>query len=55
MAPYNPRHSLLIVIIGLIVDNSEESELVNALGCGHDTQPVAELLLLEEFLRPIPH
>jgi hypothetical protein len=45
--------TLLIIIIRLIVDHIEEPELIDTLGCGHDTQPVAELLLLEEFLRPV--
>ena len=41
---------LLVVIIRLIVDHVEESELVYALGGGDDTEPVTKLLLLEELL-----
>jgi len=41
---------LLIVIIALLVDDVEESELVDTLAGRHDTEPVTELLLLEELL-----
>jgi hypothetical protein len=41
---------LVLILIGLVVDNVEEAELVHALGGGNDTKPVTELLLLEELL-----
>jgi hypothetical protein len=41
---------LLVIILSLVVDDVEEAELVDALGCGNDTEPVTELLLLEELL-----
>lgn len=48
-----PRTSdLVLILIRLIVDDVEEAELVHALGGGHDAEPVAELLLLEELLGP---
>jgi uncharacterized integral membrane protein len=42
--------NLLVILVGLIVDNVEEAELVDALGGGNDAEPVTELLLLEELL-----
>jgi len=44
---------LLVILLTLLVDDVEESELVNTLGGGNDTEPVTELLLLEELLCPI--
>ena len=41
---------LLLIILSLVVDDVEEAELVNTLGGGDDTEPVTELLLLEELL-----
>lgn len=41
---------LLVILLTLLVDNVEESELINTLGCRDDTKPVTELLLLEELL-----
>lgn len=41
---------LLLIILSLVVDDVEEAELVDTLGGGDDTKPVAELLLLEELL-----
>jgi hypothetical protein len=41
---------LLVILIGLVVDDVEEAELVHALGGGDDAEPVTELLLLEELL-----
>lgn len=43
---------LVIVLIGLVVNDVEELELVDTLGGGDDTEPVTELLLLEELLGP---
>ena len=43
---------LLIIIVTLLIHHVEESQLVDTLACRYHTQPVAELLLLEEFLRP---
>jgi len=44
---------LLVILVGLVVDNVEEAELVDALGSGNDAEPVTELLLLEELLGAI--
>lgn len=44
--------SLLVILVGLVVDDVEELELVDALGGRDHAEPVAELLLLEELLRP---
>ena len=44
---------LLVVLVGLVVDNVEEAELVDTLGGGNNTEPVTELLLLEELLGTI--
>ena len=41
---------LLVILVGLVVDNVEEAELVDTLGGGNDAEPVTELLLLEELL-----
>ena len=50
-----PSHGLflLIIIIRLIVDDVEEAKLVDALARADDAEPVAQLLFLEEFLRPV--
>jgi len=45
---------LLIVLLIGIIDNVEESELVNTLGGRDNTEPISQLLLLEELLCPIP-
>ena len=44
---------LLVILVRLIVDDVEEAKLIYALGGGNDTEPVTELLLLEELLSPI--
>lgn len=41
---------LLVIVLSLVVDDVEEAELVDTLGGGNDTEPVTELLLLEELL-----
>lgn len=41
---------LLVIVLLSVVHDVEEAELVNALGGGDDTEPVTELLLLEELL-----
>jgi hypothetical protein len=46
---------LLVIILGLVVDDVEEAELVDALGGGDDAEPVTELLLLEELLGAVSH
>jgi hypothetical protein len=43
---------LLVIILSLVVDNVEEAKLIDTLGCGHNTEPIAELLLLQELLCP---
>jgi len=45
--------NLLIILVRIVVDDVKESELVHALGGGDHTQPISQLLLLEEFLRQI--
>lgn len=44
---------LLVVLVSLVVDDVVELELVDTAGGGHDAQPVAKLLLLEELLGPV--
>jgi hypothetical protein len=44
---------LIILLIG-IIDNVEEAELVDTLGRRDDTEPISQLLLLEELLCPDP-
>jgi hypothetical protein len=41
---------LVLILLSLVVDDVEEAELVDTLGGGDDTEPVTELLLLEELL-----
>lgn len=43
---------LLVVLVSLVVNDVEELELVDTSGGGDDTEPVTELLLLEELLGP---
>ena len=47
-----PRDHLVVVVIGVVVHNVEELELVDPLASGDDAEPVAELELLEELLGP---
>jgi ribosomal RNA-processing protein 12 len=49
----NIRIILLIIIIALLPNNIEELQAVLALTRADDTQPIAQLLLLEELLRQI--
>lgn len=44
--------TLLVILVSIVVDDVEELELVDTLGGGDDTEPVTELLLLEELLGP---
>lgn len=44
--------NLLVIILNLVIDNVEELELVDATRGGHDTEPITQLLLLEELLGP---
>lgn len=44
------RLILLVVLVSLVVNDVEELELVDTTGGGNDTEPVTELLLLEELL-----
>jgi len=46
--------SLLIVLLIGIIDNVEESELVDTLGGRDNTEPISQLLLLEKLFCPIP-
>lgn len=41
---------LLVVVIGLVVDNVEELQLVHSLRGRYDAEPITELHLLEELL-----
>lgn len=41
---------LFVIILSLIIDDIEEPELVDALRSGDDSEPVSQLLLLEELL-----
>ena len=47
------NHLLIILLIG-VVDNVEEAELVDTLGGRDNTEPISQLLLLEELLCPEP-
>lgn len=47
------ENPLLVVLLSLVVDDVVELELVDTLGGGDDTEPVTELLLLEELLGPV--
>jgi len=47
-------NSLLIVLLISIVDDVEEAQLVDSLGGRDDTEPISQLLLLEELLCPNP-
>ena len=51
--PFPVAHILILVLVCIVVHHVEEPELVHALARAHDAQPVAQLLLLEVFLRPI--
>lgn len=44
---------LLIILVRIIIDNIEEPELIHPLRGRYHPQPITELLLLEEFLRPV--
>lgn len=43
---------LLVIFISVIVNNVEESELIDTLACRNDSQPISQLLLLQELLGP---
>ena len=44
--------SLLVIVVSVLVNDVEELELVNSFASGDNTEPVAELELLEELLGP---
>jgi hypothetical protein len=44
------RKGLLVILLLVLANNVVEAELVDTLGGGNDTEPVTELLLLEELL-----
>ena len=46
-----PVH-LFLILISVLVDDVVEAELVDTLAGADNTEPVPELLLLQEFLRP---
>lgn len=52
---FRVRYPLLVIILALIVDDVEESQLVDTLAGRHDSQPISELLLLKELLGPANH
>jgi hypothetical protein len=41
---------LFVIILSLIIDDIEESELVDALRSGDDSEPVSQLLLIEDLI-----
>jgi len=45
--------SLLVILVRVVINDVEESQLIHALGGGDHAQPVPQLLLLEEFLGQI--
>lgn len=48
--PFSRNKNLLVVLLGVVINDVEEAELVDTLGGGDDAEPVTELLLLEELL-----
>jgi len=48
--PLSRTLSLVLILLGLIRHNVEESQLIDVLASAHNAQPVAELLLLEILL-----
>lgn len=49
----NPGGRLFILVFTLVANDVKESQLVDSFASRHDSQPVSQLLLLEELLRPI--
>ena len=45
--------ALLVILLSSIINNVEESELVDTLARGDNTEPISQLLLLEELLGPV--
>ena len=60
MAAAHRRHALLhemypillIILVCIVVDHIEESKLVDTLRRGDHSEPISQLLFLEEFLCP---
>jgi hypothetical protein len=50
----DPCTVLFVILISVVIDNVEESELVDTLGGRDNTEPISQLLLLEKLLCPIP-
>jgi hypothetical protein len=46
----DPCTVLFVILISVVVDNVEESELVDTLGSRNNSEPISQLLLLEELL-----
>ena len=44
---------LVLIFLRIVVYNVEESQLINTLGSGDNSEPVSQLLLLEELLCPV--
>ena len=44
--------SLFVIVIRIIIDHIEESELVDPWAGGHNPKPIPQLLFLEELLGP---
>ena len=47
--------TLFIIVIRIVIDHIEESELIDPLARRHNTKPIPQLLLLEKLLRPAKH
>ena len=47
---FRRRKDLLLILVITVVDDVEEAESVDTLGGGDDTEPVTELVLLQELL-----
>lgn len=45
--------ALLVLILVCVIDHIEEPQLVDTLGCGDHTEPISQLLFLEELFCPI--
>lgn len=48
-----PGEPLLVIVIRLVIHHVEESQLVDPRARAHHPQPIPQLLLLKEFLRPV--
>ena len=50
--PFQSEYHLFVIVLFSIVHDIEEAQLVDALRCRDNPQPVPQLLLLKELLSP---